>query len=123
MVCPDASGYADTNTDCDDTTALFRGAPWFELCDDDDNDCDGVVDENPRAVPWYEDGDRDGFGDPEATVVISCAPLMAGLEPGLRTMLDVPLAPPTAPRGILRSSLCTSSSRRWWHFRSQLTKS
>lgn len=37
-------------------------------------------------------------------VVISCAPLLRELEPGLRTMLDVPLVPPTAPRGMLRTS-------------------
>jgi 4-hydroxy-tetrahydrodipicolinate reductase len=40
-----------------------------------------------------------GLAGDEGTVavVISCVPLVASLAPGLRTMLDVPLAPPTAP--------------------------
>ncbi len=75
QVCPDTTGTAATATDCDDTSALFRGAPWFELCDGADNDCDGTVDEDPRAVPWYVDADGDGFGDADGAATISCAPI------------------------------------------------
>ena len=36
-------------------------------------------------------------GDPgTASVVLSCVRTVGSLEPGLRTMLDVPLRPPTA---------------------------
>jgi len=58
-----------------------------------------------EGVPRLEVEIASGVAGDEGTVavVLSCAPLIAGLEPGLRTMLDVPLAPPTAPRGILRS--------------------
>jgi len=37
-----------------------------EITDGVDNDCDGDVDEEPVAHPWYPDGDGDGFGDPMA---------------------------------------------------------
>jgi len=58
------------------------------------------------GVPDLDVEFRSGVAGDEGTVavMISCAPSMSGLEPGLRTMLDVPLAPPTALRGILRSS-------------------
>lgn len=52
--------------DCDDDDPdVFPGAQ--ELCDEVDQDCDDVVDENPlEAVTVYPDTDGDGFGDPSA---------------------------------------------------------
>ena len=42
-----------------------------EICGDElDNDCNGAVDD---GVPWYFDGDGDGFGDP-ANTVVTCEP-------------------------------------------------
>ena len=43
-----------------------------EVCDDADNDCDGIVDEDGPGV-WYADDDGDGFGDPDSTTT-SCDP-------------------------------------------------
>ncbi len=44
-----------------------------EVCNGEDDDCDGVVDEDPvDGLPFYGDADGDGWGD-EATVVTACA--------------------------------------------------
>jgi len=44
------------------------------VCDDADNDCDGLVDEGSAtdARTWYRDADADGFGD-AADAVSACA--------------------------------------------------
>jgi hypothetical protein len=63
----DGDGYdSDTHggTDCDDLDgATSPGAD--ELCDEADNDCDGVIDEDDAAdaPTWYLDWDGDGYGD------------------------------------------------------------
>jgi Putative metal-binding motif len=59
--CSQPSGYTTDDTDCDDTTA--RSFPGnLEVCDEIDNDCDGVVDEGVQTT-YYADLDNDSYGD------------------------------------------------------------
>ncbi len=62
--------------DCDDhDPAIHPDA--VEVCDDLDNDCDGVVDPEGAANPrtWYQDADRDTYGDPAVSVEACSQPV------------------------------------------------
>jgi hypothetical protein len=63
-VCDDhvPAGYAEDDTDCDDTDSTVH--PWAaELCDGLDNNCDGQP-EAGEAGTYYVDADNDLYGDP-----------------------------------------------------------
>jgi hypothetical protein len=69
--CDGSVGYADLDGDgwaaceeCNDTNPEVNPG-MVELCDDIDNDCDGVTDEDDAAdaSTWYADDDADGYGD------------------------------------------------------------
>ena len=63
VVDADSDGFVSTD-DCDDASAsVFPGGE--EVCDGQDNDCDGEIDETPTdGARWYTDADGDDFGDP-----------------------------------------------------------
>ena len=64
-------GYASNAADCDDADALsFPGAS--EVCDTQDNDCDGYADEGVQTL-YYADLDGDGAGDPSSSS-LACSP-------------------------------------------------
>ncbi|MFT5681845.1 MAG: hypothetical protein ACI8RZ_002763 [Myxococcota bacterium] len=68
--CTLPSGYLTDATDCDDTDSAIN-PDGTEVCDGDDNDCDGTIDEDDAtdAATWYADDDGDGYGDATDTSV------------------------------------------------------
>ncbi len=62
---------ASADVDCDDADATsFPGN--VEVCDERDNDCNGIVDDDASdATTYYTDADRDGYGD-DAVGVAAC---------------------------------------------------
>jgi hypothetical protein len=59
----DGDGVISTE-DCDDNNMdVFPGA--IELCDQLDNDCNGLVDDGLSLDLVFEDADADGFGNPD----------------------------------------------------------
>ena len=70
--CTQPIGYVANDLDCNDTTsAISPNAP--EICNQTDNNCNGVLDDNAiGAAMYYADLDGDTFGDPNS-VVNSCS--------------------------------------------------
>jgi hypothetical protein len=66
--CTQPTGYVSDSTDCNDNNDSISPA-ITETCNNIDDNCDGNTDEETSvdAALWYEDGDEDGFGDPNAT--------------------------------------------------------
>lgn len=69
--CLPPVGYGEGTDDCDDSDAsVHPGAR--ERCDSVDNDCNGLVDDEPAdAGLWYTDADADGYGAGEGEVACS----------------------------------------------------
>ena len=72
--CTQPSGYVVQGGDCDDSDATINPNA-VEVCDGIDNNCDGVVDENPvDGTTWYVDSDSDGYGFIQISVVACSQP-------------------------------------------------
>ena len=64
-------GYADNGDDCNDDDAEMS-PDGTEICDGKDNDCNTVVDDDAiDALTWYDDVDKDGYGNPD-TMASGC---------------------------------------------------
>ncbi len=60
--------------DCDDTDPA-RGPGQTERCNDQDDDCDGIIDNDAVGAPtWWSDADGDGYGNPMHHRVACTAP-------------------------------------------------
>jgi len=77
--CDQPSGYVADDTDCDDADdGQYPGAD--EICNDEDDDCDGDIDDDDNSVDsttqttWYADADGDGFGDVVRTMLLCDVP-------------------------------------------------
>ncbi|MCB9760433.1 MAG: putative metal-binding motif-containing protein [Alphaproteobacteria bacterium] len=82
--CAQPEGYSESATDCDDAVAAINPAAT-EVCNDLDDDCDGLTDTADDSLDWstagiwYIDDDGDGYGDaavstcnqPSGTVEVS----------------------------------------------------
>lgn len=69
---PPAPGWVALAGDCDDNQP-GRSPSLVEVCNELDDDCDGRVDDGLSVTSWYEDADRDGFGD-GAFAATGCGP-------------------------------------------------
>jgi hypothetical protein len=74
--------WASQAGDCDDSHPLVNpGAP--EVCDGLDNNCDGMVDNDPVVGPrWYPDVDSDGFGDIDTWIIACTSPGFEWIDVG-----------------------------------------
>ena len=63
ITCEEAIiGYVTNNSDCNDTlNTIYPGA--LELCNNLDDDCDGIIDDNVTFIQSYVDADFDNFGN------------------------------------------------------------
>jgi len=77
--CEQPPNTVENPDDCDDSTAN-RSPVATEVCNGIDDDCDGHVDDSDDNLDtngqevWFYDGDGDGFGDLDNTVVACDAP-------------------------------------------------
>jgi hypothetical protein len=67
--CEQPPGYVADNLDCNDLSSISN-PDAEEICDLDDNNCDGQIDENisTDGLIWYEDADEDGLGNADNSI-------------------------------------------------------
>ncbi len=72
VACVRPNGWVEDGTDCDDWRGEVRPGGRERCGNDQDDDCDGAVDEDDAsdAHSWYVDGDGDGYGTESS--VIAC---------------------------------------------------
>lgn len=71
--CFETAFFVSDNTDCDDLRAdVSPISP--ELCDDLDNDCDDLIDEDANKLHFWPDTDGDGYGTSRGEYQLACTP-------------------------------------------------
>jgi len=72
--CEAPEGSTSDSTDCDDADADDHPG-GTEMCNDDDEDCDGEIDEDAADMSTvYADMDGDGHGDHDAALIVCDVP-------------------------------------------------
>jgi hypothetical protein len=73
IACEVPDGFVSSTDDCDDLDSAVH-PDAAEICDGEDNNCDGDVDGADATDPstWYVDDDGDGFGDSSASTAEAC---------------------------------------------------
>ncbi len=66
----DGDGFINVY-DCDDLNPEIN-PDAIEICDNIDNDCDGMVDDSLTITSYFVDSDGDGFGDASAASLDTC---------------------------------------------------
>lgn len=116
QVCPNSpqEGYSTNALDCDDTRQeVGPNAP--ESCDDLDNDCDGLIDDededtytnaNGGQLTLYVDQDGDGYGDADESSesLYRCEPRPGYSTVGSDCNDQMSSIYPNAPEGTIYSS-------------------
>ena len=90
----DEDGHLD-DVDCDDNDAAVH-PDATEVCDGVDNNCDGATDDptSADASTWYLDGDADGWGLEQTSLVSCWAPTGWVADAGDSATDPTPPAPP-----------------------------
>jgi hypothetical protein len=85
----DQDGFPET-TDCNDKDPAIH-PDSIEMCDEIDNDCDGVTDEDDAfdAPSWFYDQDGDGFGSADPDLVAPGCETPAGYVDNSRDCDDL----------------------------------
>ena len=71
--CTPPSGYVSTGGDCNDADDSVNPAS-SELCNNIDDNCNGIVDDNIAYTTFYKDTDLDGYGNDDASTKDCIAP-------------------------------------------------
>lgn len=74
--CEQPEGYVADATDCSDTLASVNPGAQEDCATQEDDNCDGEIDELDalNCTEWFGDGDSDGYGAGESSCLCSEAP-------------------------------------------------